>query len=170
MLNLLTLKKILKAFWTLMIYNACIPHQLLLLSSQVLFQKVGDIAEILGIIEIDRLNLKLPILSKTTDEFLEIAPCKFYGNILNGYGNFCIAGHNFNNNEFFSNLKTLEIGNNIKLYNLNGDYIQYEIYNKFETDPSDLSYLNQNNLVKKITLITCNNQNKKRLIIQAKEK
>lgn len=170
MLNLLTLKKILKAFWTLMIYNACIPHLLLLLSSHVLFQKVGDIAEILGIIEIDRLNLKLPILSKTTDEFLEIAPCKFYGNILNGYGNFCIAGHNFNNNEFFSNLETLEIGNNIKLYNLNGDYIQYEIYNKFETDPTDLSYLNQNNLVKKITLITCNNQNKKRLIIQAKEK
>ena len=76
----------------------------------------GDIAQVLGIIQIDKINLRLPILSKCTDEFLKIAPCKFYGNSLESYGNFCIAGHNFDNGEFFSNLKLLNYGDIINIY------------------------------------------------------
>lgn len=128
----------------------------------------GDSADILGIIQIDKIGLRYPILSKTTDEFLEIAPCKFYGSNLNDYGNFCIAGHNYDNDELFSNLKFLEIGDIIKIYNLNGNYISYKVYDKFETVASDLSCIKQNKSIKEITLITCNNYNNKRLIIKAK--
>lgn len=78
----------------------------------------GDIASIVGIIEIDRISLRYPILSKTTDEFLKIAPCKFSGNNLNEDGNFCIAGHNYDNGEFFSDLNLLHINDNIKIYSL----------------------------------------------------
>lgn len=79
----------------------------------------GDIATIVGIIEIDNINLRYPILSKTTDEFLKIAPCKFSGNSLNENGNFCIAGHNYDNGEFFSDLNLLQINDTIRLYTLN---------------------------------------------------
>lgn len=129
----------------------------------------GDSADILGIIQIEKIGLRYPILSKTTNEFLEIAPCKFYGGDLNGYGNFCIAGHNYDNNELFSNLKFLEINDVIKIFRLNGSYICYTIYDKFETVASDTSCIKQNKDVREITLITCNNSNKKRLIIKAKQ-
>ena len=47
--------------------------------------------------------------------------------------------------------------------------MSYKVYDKFEVLPSDLSCTVQDNTKKEITLITCNNQNKKRLIIKAKE-
>lgn len=79
----------------------------------------GQSTDILGVIQIEKIGLRYPILAITTDDFLKIAPCKFYGNELNGYGNFCIAGHNYDNDELFSNLKLLEVGDVIKTYNLN---------------------------------------------------
>jgi len=91
----------------------------------------GEATNILGIIQIDKINLRYPILAKTTDDFLEIAPCKFYGNELNGYGNFCIAGHNYDNNQLFSNLRLLETDDIVSIYNLDGSYISYIIYDIF---------------------------------------
>ena len=44
----------------------------------------------------------------------------------------------------------------------------YKVYDKFEVNVSDMSPLDQNILVREITLITCNNSNKKRLIIKAR--
>ena len=151
-----------------MIFNFCILL-LLLLNFLVLFLTVGDTADILGVLQIDKINLRYPILSKTTDEFLQIAPCKFAGGFLNEYGNFGICGHNFDNGDFFSDLKLLELEDIIKIYNLNSRCVSYKVYDKFEVLPSDLSCTVQDNTKKEITLITCNNQNKKRLIIKAKE-
>ena len=51
--------------------------------------KNGDMADIVGILEIEKINIRYPILSKYSDDFLEIALCKFAGNELNEYGNFC---------------------------------------------------------------------------------
>jgi len=34
---------------------------------------------IIGIIEIPKINITYPIISELSDEFLKIAPCKFYG-------------------------------------------------------------------------------------------
>ena len=79
----------------------------------------GDSADVLGILQIDKINLRYPILSKSTKDFLKISVCKFYGNTLNDFGNFCIVGHNYDNEELFSNLNKLELGDNIIVYNLN---------------------------------------------------
>ena len=49
-----------------------------------------------------------------------------------------------------------------------GNKVTYTIFDKFEVDISDISPLEQNNFVREITLITCNNSNKKRLIIKAR--
>lgn len=38
---------------------------------------------IIGIIEIPKINITYPIISEVSDEFLKIAPCKFYGPELN---------------------------------------------------------------------------------------
>ena len=87
------------------------------------------------------------------------------------YGNMCVAAHNYDDDRFFGNLYKLDLGDEIKIYDSSGYCISYLVYDKFETDNSDTSSTSQDtNSLKEITLVTCNNLNKKRLIIKAKQK
>ena len=67
-------------------------------------------AKVIGIIKINKIEIEYPILSETTNELLKIAPCKFFGPEPNKIGNLCIAGHNFDDERFFSKLSSLNIG------------------------------------------------------------
>lgn len=125
---------------------------------------------VIGLIEIPKINISYPILSSINDELLKIAPCRFFGPMPNKIGNLCIAGHNYKNSKFFSKLKNLETGNFIKITDLSGNSIEYIVYNKFETNYTDISCINQDtNNKKEITLITCNTVKDKRTVIKAKE-
>ena len=125
---------------------------------------------VVGIIQIPKINIEYPILSHINDELLKIAPCKFYGPLPNTEGNMCIAGHNYDDNRFFSNLNELNIGDIINIYDLNNKLISYKTYDKFEISKTDTTCTSQNtNGKKEITLITCNNFNGNRLIIKATE-
>lgn len=125
---------------------------------------------VIGSIEIPSISINYPILSDTNDELLKIAPCRFYGPYPNEVGNLCIAGHNYDNNQFFSNLYKLNVGNEIIIYDSLNSLIKYYIYDKYETNKNDTSCTSQNtNGNKEITLITCNNFNGNRLIVKAKE-
>ncbi len=124
---------------------------------------------IIGSISIPSINIEYPIISETTDEFLKIAPCRFYGPYPNKIGNMCLAGHNYDDNRFFSNLHKLNIGDEIKIYDNTGNVFSYYVYNKYEIKENDTSCTSQNTMGnKEITLVTCNNLNKNRLIIKAK--
>ena len=125
---------------------------------------------VIGIIEIPLIDIKYPILSNTTDELLKISPCRFYGPYPNKIGNLCIAGHNYDDNRFFGNLHKLEIGDIINIYDSSNLCVLYQIYEKYETSGNDTSCTNQNtNGKREITLVTCNNVNKNRLIVKAIE-
>ena len=125
---------------------------------------------VIGAIEIPSIEINYPILSNTNDELLKIAPCRFYGAYPNEIGNLCIAGHNYDDNTFFSNLHKLNIGDEINIYDSSGSFGKYFIYNKYETDKKDTSCTSQDtNGNKEITLVTCNNFNGNRLIIKAME-
>ena len=39
----------------------------------------GNNFSVIGILQIDKINLKYPILSNISDYLLQVAPCKFYG-------------------------------------------------------------------------------------------
>lgn len=73
---------------------------------------------VIGLIEINSININYPILSTVSNELLKIAPCRFYGPMPNEIGNLCIAGHNYNSYKFFSKLKNLKIGDIINIYDL----------------------------------------------------
>lgn len=126
---------------------------------------------VIGIIEIPKISINYPILSSINDELLKISPCRFYGPYPNEIGNLCIAAHNYDDNRFFGNLDMLQIDDKINIYDSNNYLISYFVYDKFEIMDSDISCTNQNTHgQKEITLVTCNNINKKRLVIKAKEK
>ena len=121
-------------------------------------------------IDIPKLNLSYPILSKTTDELLKISPTKLYGPNPNEVGNFCVVGHNYRNTRFFSKVPTLENGDIIKITDMNGKTVIYKIYSMYEVDPKDSSCTSQKtNGRREVTLITCTNDSKKRVVVKATE-
>lgn len=122
---------------------------------------------VIGTIEIKKLEIYYPIFSDCTDELLKISPCRFYGPLPGEKGNLCIAGHNYDNEKFFSKLSLLNINDIVNIYTYNNSF-SYRIFDIYETIPTDTtpvySYSSSDKL---LTLITCNNLNKNRLIIKA---
>lgn len=124
-----------------------------------------------GIIEIPKINLYYPVFSTLTEENLKVSPCKFYGTSLEDADNICIAGHNYNNDMFFSKINLLELNDEIFIYNNIGVKYTYSVTENYEVKEDDLSpILNYNQNEKILTLITCNNLNNNRFIIKAKQK
>lgn len=124
----------------------------------------------IGKISIPSIGVDYPIFSETTTELLKISPCKFWGADPNQIGNFCIVGHNYRNSLFFSKVPNLENGDIIEITDLSGKTLQYGIYDKFIVDPDDTSCTSQ--LTKgwrEITIITCTNDGKQRVIVKARE-
>ena len=137
---------------------------------KIVYTENSNDASTIGIIEIPKIKIKYPFFSTVSDELLKISPCKFYGPMPNTVGNLCIAGHNYDDNRFFSKLHELSIGDSINIFDSNGNLVTYYIYEKYEILASDTSCTSQNTFGKKeITLITCNNKNKNRLVIKACE-
>ena len=125
---------------------------------------------VIGIIKIDKINLNYSILSVSNNDLLDISVCRFAGPMPNEIGNLCIAGHNYVDYKFFSRLNELELGDNITIFGLNGVSKDYTIYDMYEIRPSDTSCTSQDtNNLRIVTLITCNNVNGKRLVVQAKD-
>ena len=125
---------------------------------------------IFGIIEIPKINIYYPVFSFLSEENLKVSPCKLYGTNLNENTNICIAGHNYNNDMFFSNIDKLQNGDEIYIYNNNGFKYIYKVFEKYEVKENDLSPIyNYNKNEKTLTLITCNNLNNNRIIIKAKQ-
>lgn len=124
-----------------------------------------------GIIEIPKINVYYPVFSTLTDELLKVSPCKFYGDSLKTNGNICIAGHNYNNSKFFSNLPLLKVDDEIFIYDNFGEKYVYDVFDFYEVDQSDLSPIfNYNKGSKELTLITCNNLNSNRFVIKGIQK
>ena len=79
-------------------------------------------------------------------------------------------GHNYRNTRFFSKVPTLVEGDIIEITDLSGKTIQYKVYTKYEVDPTDVNCTTQlTNGRKEITLITCTDDSKYRVVVKAKQ-
>ena len=130
----------------------------------------GNVYTIVGRIKIPKINVNYPILSETSDSLLKVSVCKFWGCDPNEVGNLCIAGHNYRNNRFFSKVIDLSVGDEVEITDLYNQTLTYSIYDKYTVEPEDVSCTTQLTNGKKIvTLITCTNDSKQRVVVQAKE-
>ncbi len=128
-----------------------------------------------GRIEIPKIKVDYPILSgetkseQETEALLKMSPLKFHGPEINEVGNYCIVGHNYRNSKFFSKVPTLENGDIIKITDTTGKVEEYSVYTKYNVVPSDTTCTDQRtNGKKEITLITCTNDSKERVIVKAR--
>ena len=123
---------------------------------------------VIGVIKIDKIKIDYPILSSTSDELLTVAPCRFAGPMPNEVGNLCIAGHNYIDNTFFAKITNLEKDDEIAIFDLNGQMVNYYVTEKFEIENNDFSCTTQEtNGDKWLTLMTCNSIKGTRIIVRA---
>ena len=132
--------------------------------------------KIIGIVKIPKINIEYPILDigdidpESAKSPMKISIIKYWGENVNDYGNLSIAGHNNKSGTMFGKTKNLTNGDIVELTDLKGQTIQYSIYSIFVTDPNDVSILlPKEEKIREVTLITCTNGNKQRLILKARE-
>ena len=127
-------------------------------------------------INIPKINVQYAIIDGKTDSeeeteaLLKISPVKFWGANPNEVGNFCIVGHNYRNTKFFSKVPTLQVGDIIEITDLSNNKVSYRVYNNYQVDPKDVScttHLTNGN--KEVTLITCTDDSKMRVVVKARE-
>ena len=131
----------------------------------------GQTYNIVGTINIPKLNIEYPIMAEYTEALLKIAPTKYWGSDPNRVGNMVVLGHNYKNTKFFSKLSKLEIGDVIQITDTSGKTLDYSVYNTFVIEPDDnscTSQLTNGNI--EITLITCyySKDNVKRFVVKAR--
>ena len=133
---------------------------------------------VIGTIEIPKVDLKCAILEEVTPRSIEIAVGMMYTTAgLNEPGNTVIYGHNYRNKLFFSRNDELQTGDEIRILDESGRKITYEIFNIFETTMTDTTFYTRTaeitNGKVEVTLSTCTDdasETDRRLIIQAREK
>lgn len=124
-----------------------------------------------GTIQIPAINLEYPVLEVASKSAIEVAVAVYDGPGLNQSGNTTIVGHNYRNGTFFSDNKKLAEGDKIYITDNAGTKIEYIIYKTITTSPEDSSYLDRDTAGKReISLLTCTDDTKSRLVIFAKEK
>lgn len=121
-------------------------------------------------LEIPAINLETYVLQKYSLQALNVTVTKFWGANANQIGNYCIAGHKFQNRNMFFDLKKLKIGDKLSIVDNEVGRVEYKIYDIYQVMPEDVSCLSQETDGKKeVTLITCTNDSTKRIIVKATE-
>ena len=132
--------------------------------------------KIIATVQIPKINIQYTVVQgetgslEETEALLKSSPVKYHGYDPNEVGNFCIVGHNYRNSRFFSRVPNLVVGDIVKLTDLTGRTIDYEVYDKHTVDPNDTRDTTQlTGGRKEVTLITCTNDSKLRVIVRCKE-
>lgn len=121
---------------------------------------------VIGILEIKSIGLKAPIVDG--EENLDYVVAKYRSSANFGQaGNVILAGHNNMKGSIFKNLYKVKIGDIIEIKTDNNIY-KYKLTERVIVNPSDSSLLTKNISEKEITLITCINRAKERLILKGK--
>ena len=123
-----------------------------------------------AILKIPKINIEYPVLSATSDALLFVSLNKYWGPQPNEGGNYCIVGHYYENGKMFGKLHKLKNGDKAELTDLSGNTLKYQVYNKYVVEPTDTRCTSQlTDGRKELTLITCTNGGKQRLVVKLRQ-
>ena len=124
-----------------------------------------------AILDYPKLGINYPVLSEESEELLKVSLCKYWGPNPNKVWNYFIVGHYYLSGKMFGKLSSAAVGYEITLTDLNNNKVTYVVYNRYIVEPTDVSCTSQlTNGQREITLITCTNYGKQRLVVKAREK
>ncbi len=121
----------------------------------------------LGYIEISSVGIKRLITLGTATSTLNkgsVGMLTISASLDEKFGNVILAGHSISN--VFQNLHYITIGDSIKIVSHSAIYY-YKVVGKYTIEENDLSYFKKVSDKKILTLVTCKNNNKQRLIVLA---
>ena len=122
----------------------------------------ADGREYIGIIEIQPLNIKLPVLATYTDADMKTTPCVYYGTRDNG--NLVIVGHNYDSQ--FGNFNQLNKDDTVtaKLTMVDGGVYNYTSKLIEDLEPEQIDEMLAGDW--DLTLFTCSYSGEKRITIR----
>lgn len=120
----------------------------------------------IGVLSVPEVGLELPILYGVSNTNLAIGAGTMKENMTFGQGNYALAGHNMNNNStLFSPLTKAKKG--MTMYTMNKKKIYtYKITSIFIIQPTQVDVIEDQKKTKLLTLVTCNYDGSKRMIVQ----
>ena len=123
--------------------------------------------EEIAIMRVNSVGLETVIVEGTDNKYLKYYACHFEGTAMPGEnGNFSVAGHSsYLYNQVFNELHKVKINDKIEIENTKGIF-KYNITEIFDTEAENTFVLDQDTSKKEITLVTCTDGGKKRLIIK----
>lgn len=125
----------------------------------------------LGILDIEKINVHLPILDGSTPDKLKVGAGKLNGTSdIGEIGNTAISAHRSHKYGLnFNRLDEVELGDPITI-TTQQDVFTYEVFNIQIVEPDDISVLNKSQTDSILTLITCHPlyTASHRLIVQAR--
>ena len=118
-----------------------------------------------AVIDIPRINLRAEVVEGVDAKTLKVYAGKFEHSVNPGQvGNFSVAAHNNIDTELFRNLHKIKVGEEIRVVTKTNEY-RYKVTKKFVVLPTAYEVTDHTDKAE-ITLITCTQGNKKRLIVK----
>ncbi len=117
-----------------------------------------------GRVEIEKLEIELPVYDEWNYKRLKKAPCRYMGNVATN--DIIIAAHNYKSH--FGNLKDLEIGDEIKFTDPLGNEYVYAVCEITTLDGTAVSDMNSGGW--DFTLFTCTKGGKQRVTVRCERK
>ena len=125
-------------------------------------QKIDGIPYI-GYLQIEALDLKLPIASKTTYPYLKKVPCRYEGSAY--FDNLVIGAHNYNRH--FGRIGQLSYGDKIIFTDIDGNQFLYEVATIEILQPTQVEDLCAGEWP--LTLYTCTLGGKTRVVVRCEK-
>lgn len=120
------------------------------------------------VVEIPDLDIKAPVLEGVGNDVLRQAAGHFENTGDIGKGNYCIAGHSsVIYKEFFNNLKNVQNGMEIYLYDKSKNRYTYVVTDSFIVNPDETWILDDFEDVR-VTIVTCTDDGTQRQVVVGK--
>ena len=126
---------------------------------------------VIGLIEIPKYQVELPIIGKWSYKLLKISICRYKGPDPLEDGNLVLIGHNYKSGAHFGILKKLEVGDEVYLTNAaTGARVRYEVYQIKSIAADAFSALKSYKGDAGLTLMTCKDNGTNRLLVRCEQK
>ena len=129
-----------------------------LLMTEYIVEGIGYI----GVLEIPKLTLELPVICSWSSENAKKAPCRYTGSVYDH--NMILCAHNYKSH--FGRLNQLEVGDAVYFIDLEGNQYSYQVKGAQLLEGTDVERIQEGDW--DLTLFTCTPGGKMRYSVQCK--
>lgn len=120
-------------------------------------------------LDIDSLNIHLPVLSQTSAKALKVSICYFSGPDPGKNGNLVITGHNYRSGAHFGKLDEIKKGDKVSVTDKGGNTFTYTVFKLEYITPDHPELVDDDTYPKELTMMTCQANGNKRLLVRCSE-